>query len=362
MADGKDIRLLIPDRHKPSSRVRVLNLLPVLEAEGLRAQATELPDGLFARLRLYRSLAGADAVVLQRKLMGPLELFMLRRSVRRLLFDFDDAIFLRDAQPSRDRPQWGSYSRSRKFIFTARRCDMVLAGNAYLAEETKTRAGAFVPVELLPSAVPVTGMPVRDFSIANPLPVVGWTGSRGNLRYLGELSSALASVARKQPFVLRVICDASLNLTSVQVENIPWRLDTQEAEMARFDIGLMPLPNTPWTRGKCSYKLLQYMAAGVPFVASAVGMNVEVADGGAAGLLAEDSLEFGNCLNRLLGDAALRERLGRRGRELAQERYSLEAVGRRLAVILRGVIAGGKAEKEEARVVDGDGEEESGQS
>ena len=335
-----DVVFLVQNLAAPSTRIRVTNLLSELQRSGeVRSQIRAIPSGFVRRLRFFRDLDGFAIVVLQKKLLAPLELAALRRHARCLIFDFDDAIYLRDlkgvAEGETGDRRWRSLSRSLKFSWTIRRCDAVLAGNDYLAAAARRAAGRRkVLVAVLPSAVPVAGVPQRgEFPENDPL-AVGWVGNSGNLRFVAMLGSALAAAAEKRKFVLRVLCDEMLAIPGVHCTHIPWRLDTQAQEIARFDIGIMPLPDTPWTRGKCSYKLLQYMAAGVPFVASAVGMNIEVANAGPTGLLAETATAFTDQLLRLLADGQLRRDLGRRGRQLAESRYSTQAVAARLAGLL----------------------------
>jgi glycosyltransferase involved in cell wall biosynthesis len=335
-----DVVFLVQAQAAPSTRVRVTNLFPELQRSGkVTPQIRAIPSGFGQRLRLFRGLGGFAVVVLQKKLLAPLELAALRRHARCLIFDFDDAIYLRDLKGVVDgvtsARRWRSLSRSLKFSWIIRHCDAVLAGNDYLAAAARRAAGRRkLPVEILPSAVPVTGVPQRGEFPENAPLVVGWVGSSGNLGFVAMLGSALAAAAEKRPFVLHVLCDEMLAIPGVHCTHLPWRLDTQEREIARFDIGIMPLPDTPWTRGKCSYKLLQYMAAGVPFVASAVGMNIEAANTGPTGLLAETAPAFTDQLLRLLAGGQLRRDLGRRGRQVAEVRYSTQAVAERLAGLL----------------------------
>jgi hypothetical protein len=333
----KPVAFLIPDRELPSVRIRVLNLVPALQRLNDSYEVLDLPRGVAARYRFFRNLGEFELVVLPKKLLSPLELLLLKRHVRRLVYDFDDAVWMRDrkSDPNRsdsDERVWRSATRAFKFAWTVRHCVGVLAGNEYLAAAARAAAGAGGPeVAVAPSAVPVSGVPQHQVYAENAVPVVGWIGSASTLPFLVRMAPTLAKVAQRSAYELRIVCNSPPQLASMRCTYVPWRLETQEQELARFDIGLMPLPDTPWTRGKCAYKLLQYMAAGIPFVASAVGMNREVADEGRAGLLAAADGEFADQLQRLLADPDLRRRLGQHGRSLAVERYSLEVVAAQVA-------------------------------
>jgi glycosyltransferase involved in cell wall biosynthesis len=275
-----------------------------------------------------------DAVCLQKRLLSPIEFFFLRVRSRKLLYDFDDAVFLRDIWPPQVDGNWVSLSRRFKFRTIVKHSDMVLSGNGYLAREAANYQSC---TKILPSAVPVTDIPKRLDLPDNPVPIVGWIGTKGTLRYFEMIEEDLQRVARRCPFELRIVSDSHFSVAGVQCRNIEWLEETQEQEIARFDIGLMPLSDDPFSRGKCAYKLLQYMAGGVPFVASAVGMNVEVSASNTTGFVVTSSEDFESKLFRLLTNRTLRLRMGRAARELAVKRYSIEAVGAQMAAYIQEV-------------------------
>lgn len=327
-----NVRFLISSPERPSARVRVVNLLPELEKHGVRGEAITLPKGWRDRLRVLRGCRDCDAVVLHKRMLLPPQLSVLRRAAPALLFDFDDAVFLRDVWPPDPDANWRSLSRGLKFRMVTKCSDMVLAGNEYL----RAAAQRYQPRSyILPSAVPVSGVPQRGTQPQHPVPVVGWVGTEGSLLYMERIAGVLQRVASQHPFELRIISNVEFSIPGVDCRTIRWQKETQEAEIAEFDIGLMPLSDDPWARGKCAYKLLQYMAGGVPFVASAVGMNVEVAAGNTAGFAALDDEDFGERLLALLRDPERRLSMGATARQLAENRYSIEAVSASLAARLR---------------------------
>ena len=316
------LRLLMvyADARMPSSRIRILQMVPWLRRLGVEATCLPYPRTLGARFTLRRQAACHDLVLLQKRLPVRADTLLWRHLGRPLLFDFDDAIAFRQE------PRAGSYlspTRQRRFARTVRLADGIIAGNRYLASLC---GGAAKPVLIAPSPVPY---PVATCSARppNPVPILGWVGGGPNLDSLAALAVPLRRLAARHPFRLHVLADQPFTCPGVEVVNLPWRLASQEEEIARFDIGLMPLAaDNPWNAGKCSYKLLQYMAAGVASVASPVGMNSEVIDDGVNGLLATDEAAWERTLIRLLDDPSLRQRLGRAARQTVARAYTYPAI------------------------------------
>jgi glycosyltransferase involved in cell wall biosynthesis len=197
----------------------------------------------------------------------------------------------------------------------------VLAGNRHLAEHARSRNPA---VTLLPTCVDPDAVPARTHGPSDR-PVVGWIGTPGNLAHLAAAAPALAALAHEASFVLRIVSSEPWDHPGVPVESVPWSARSEAEEIARFDVGIMPLRPTPDAEGKCGLKLLQYAAAGVPAVATPIGVNREIVRPGETGFLAEDDAGWEGALRRLLADAGLRGRLGRNARTDARERWSYDA-------------------------------------
>lgn len=325
------VLMLYQDERLPSSRVRVLNLVPELRGLGIDCLAEPYPRKTVEKLRLFRRLRDYDLVFLQKKLLATPELCLLRGCARRLAFDFDDAIYMRDDGASQE------YSKTRmgRFASTARKSDLLIAGNPVLADYARQFHDR---VEVVPSAVPYAGIPVKDWEKRDGALVVGWVGGGGNLHHLSIVGSALQQLAKQVDFELRVISDQQFQLEGVKVRNVRWRLETQEAEIARFDVGIMPLPRNAWTEGKCSYKLLQVMAAGIPVVATDWGFNRNVVKGGVNGFLAESPEEFCRYISEIGADLKRARAMGEEARTLVEREYSLAAVAGKLATILKGAL------------------------
>jgi glycosyltransferase involved in cell wall biosynthesis len=155
------------------------------------------------------------------------------------------------------------------------------------------------------------------------------------MRYLDFIADALRELRGKRAFRLRVVSNSEFKLDGVEVENVPWSLESEAREIRGFDIGIMPLSNDPFSEGKASYKLLQYMACGVPSVASAVGMNVEVAENGRCAVVADNPSGFMDALERLLDDCELRMGIGRAARRKVELEFDRPVVAAKLAAALR---------------------------
>jgi glycosyltransferase involved in cell wall biosynthesis len=317
--------------HNASWRFRVAQYLPHLRARGIAATGGELAAAWPDRLRLLASAARYDVVCVHRALLTPLELVCLRRAAPRYVFDFDDAIMFRDSAAAR----MVSRRRQRRVARMLRGAAAVLAGNDYLAAWAAP-LGARVTV--LPTAVDLAAYPVGP--PADGPPTIGWIGTRSTLMYLRGALPALARLAARHPrLTVRVVSDGGLEAAGVPLRNMPWSLAEEVDELRRFQVGIMPLPDDPWTRGKCAVKVLQYFAAGLPVVCSPVGVARDIVAHGRNGFLASSDDEWVAHLDALLADADLRRRLGAAGRALVEERFSVRATLPRLVDALLGVAA-----------------------
>jgi glycosyltransferase involved in cell wall biosynthesis len=332
------------DERGASSRCRVYQYLPPLAARGI---AGEVLPRFPAAGELWRRANAADAVVLQKRVPSLTRLLLLRRRAPRLLFDFDDAIWLRGASAGKVRP--APLRKRLRLAATLRLADRVIAGNEYLA----AYARRWTPrVTVLPTPVDmeyygggqwVVGSEVNDSleSVASPLTSLptairlGWVGHPSTMGYLRRLEPALAGLARQHPELrLRVVCSEPYHSEGMAVENVPWSLAAEVANLRRLDIGLMPLDDDSWARGKCGYKALQYMAVGIPVVCSPVGMNTKIVTEGETGLVAGEMAAWERQLSRLIESPLLRQRLGAAGQCAALQQYGLARMAPRLADLL----------------------------
>lgn len=266
-----------------------------------------LPAGAWSRRSLYLKADAFDGVLLHRKMLNAWDAFWLGRSCRKLIYDFDDGIMYNDRRPQRI-----SRIRFRRFGRSVLLADRIIAGNNYLGDHARR----YNPnVTILP-----TGLDLRSYAAASPrqgdekLRLV-WIGSRSTLKYLADIAPVLERIgARHKNVVLRIIADEFLDLRDMEVEKVAWSLEGEAAGLISCDIGLAPLPDNAFTRGKCGFKILQYQAAALSVVASPVGVNGDYVRDGVTGFLSTDPAQWIDRLSTLVQDADLRERMGRAGR------------------------------------------------
>lgn len=320
---------IIQDERMPSSRVRVLNLLPELENEGISAEVIKYPKGTVGKIGLIKRSRQFDITYLQKKLLSPIDVTLLRRYAKRLVFDFDDAVYCRhDEQEVIE-----SRTRLLKFKYLVGKADLVIAGNRILSDY----ASQFNQnVAVIPSAVETRNIPMKDYENLSDRTIIGWVGGEVNLHHLRLLSNTvLPRLALEYRIQLRILSSKAIDVPPVEVKFIPWRLRTQEKEIALFDIGVMPLPDNRHTEGKCGYKVLQYMAAGVPPVCSDVGINRDIVENGKEGFVVQSIEGFYEAIKILIENRDLRKEMGINARKKVEEHYSIPVVGKRLADILK---------------------------
>jgi glycosyltransferase involved in cell wall biosynthesis len=344
----------------PGQRYRMEQWAPYLEEAGIRVtfqpfaspalagvlyrqgryinKAAQMTRAWLAALARVRAAGKFDAVYLYREaaLLGPalLERLVYRRNPR-LLYDFDDAIWLRYVSPSN---RYFSYLKSTpgKTRALCRMAAAVSVGSEHLADFAR-RYNSNVTV--VPSTVSLREY--RHVKRHEPvsIPVIGWTGSHSSLQYLRLVEGPLQSLARRRPFRFRVIGVDQLTIPGVPVQCRPWRAATEVEDLLDLDVGIMPLREDPWTLGKCAMKAIQYLAVGVPAVVSPVGANVEVVEHGVAGLHAHGSEDWETSLETCLADVDLRARMGKAGRNVVEEHYCAEVQAPRVAELLRSLVA-----------------------
>jgi glycosyltransferase involved in cell wall biosynthesis len=338
-----------------SSRVRMYQYGDALRRAGIALEADALLDDAYLSakyaggrtpwtrvLAAYLRRALAMSALARRNEMlwvekelwpwAPAWLERLAWRGRPVALDFDDAIF-HNYDLHRARLVRVLYGRKIDRLMRAAR--IVLAGNDYLAARAR-EAGAR-SVLVLPTVVDLAryAPKARPAAQSPDTPVrIAWIGTPATVHYLRGLAAPLAEVAKRHAIEVRVI-GAELELPGVPVRHVPWSDAGEAAAIAECDIGVMPLPDSPWERGKCGYKLIQYMACGLPVVASPVGVNCRIVRPGANGFLAADDASWATALGELVADAALRARLGAAGRALVESDYSLQANAPRLAAALR---------------------------
>lgn len=333
----------------PSSRHRIYQFLPALEAAGIRCLVSPLFGRTYLRLlevepralqtllkvpycllrflrRAWDLLAvrGADLVVIEAQLFPyapPVVERLLARLGCRLLHEYDDAIYL---------TRW----HGRKIPLLSRLAVGTIVGNRELAEEAAAYGVRAIVVPTVVDPERFVPAPIAPARRAGAL-TIGWIGLAYNLACLEALAPVFRRLQRTHNVSVRVICSRPPRLEGVRTEFVPWRLEREVEALQGCDIGIMPLPDTPWARGKCGLKLLQYMAVGLPVVASPVGVNREIIADGENGLLAATETEWEERLGKLCAEEETRVRLGRAARLSVERRYSLRAWGPPLIELYR---------------------------
>jgi glycosyltransferase involved in cell wall biosynthesis len=338
-----------------SSRYRIYQYLPVLEAAGLSLSISTLFDSdyltykyahghasiryvlrAFAR-RLWAVLTvPREAVVVIEKELLPwfpavLERWLAWRGCR-MMVDYDDAIF---HQYDAHRNPWVRRLLGRKIATVMRLSHTVVAGNAYLADYA-CRVGAS-RVVVIATVVDLARYAVKDTARISKVFTIGWIGSPSTARYLHAIAPALAQVCQGDRARVRLVGSEPVELPGVPVDVIAWSEETEVDEIRGFDVGIMPLSDELWEHGKCGFKLIQYMACCLPVVASPVGVNTTIVEHGFNGFLATSAEEWAQALCTLAADSALRHRMGQAGRAKVDRGYSLQISAPRLTALLQEV-------------------------
>jgi glycosyltransferase involved in cell wall biosynthesis len=345
-------------------RFRIAHYIPYLATQGIDVTVAPFYDRQFfglvydrrryarkawlflkltaARVAIIARAGRYDAIWIYREAfpVGPPILeAMLSALGRPLLYDFDDAVFLPNT--SEVNRYVGALKYPRKIGRIIRYCDEVIAGNEYLA----SFARRFNPsVHVIPTAVDTTVfVPRAAARPADAPPVIGWIGTPTTAAYLATIGPSLAALSATHTFTFRVSgAGSTLAFPGVQVESRPWSLAGEVELFNTCDIGVYPLPDDDWARGKCGFKAIQFMACGVPVVASPVGVNRDIIEDGVNGFLAATAADWHGKLARLVSDASLRQRMAAAARRTIQERYSLDVNAPRVAGVMRHVVQRGR--------------------
>lgn len=351
----KKIKILLLSRYGnlgASSRIRSYQYLPYLREQGLEITTAPLFSDeylhnlysgkkprvisvLLAYSRRIRQLINGtkfDLLWIEYELFPWLpswiESLMLPKGTPYLV-DYDDAIFHRYDLHSR--PLVRRILGNKIDVFM-RHASTVIVGNDYLRDRA-IRAGA-QRVVILPTSIDLARYPLPKPS-SNELFTIGWIGSPTTTKYLRQIHDVLAKVCAHGRAKLVLVGASDPGWRDVPYVIHPWSEDTEVSEVSSFDVGIMPLENNPWERGKCGYKLIQYMACGKPIVAAAVGINTQIVEPGINGYLAETAHDWRRAFTLLIADADLRQRMGVAGRAKVESDYSVQVNAPRLAAVLR---------------------------
>lgn len=342
-----------------SSRYRVYQYVPYLERLGIRCTVQSFMDGpmyglsqrpgqtakkLFrtlratlARLRAVARWKDYDIIYLQRELLpfGPpiIERWLARRGAV-LFFDYDDALFIKKASRyNRLATFFRSPDKTRE-MFRLVHC--TVAGNDWLRDAARNAGGHAVTVEV---AEDTSRYQERDGMQQGESVTIGWLGSPSTVKYLRLIEAPLRRIAERYPDLRwEVMGGGDFDMPGIDWQGSEWSLEGERQALARFDIGLMPLPMEEWSRGKSGGKARTYMAAAVVPVVSAIGYNLELIRDGETGFLCTSGEDWEAVLSRLIEDAALRRRVAIAAREEVEWRFAPEKQAAKLAALFRNAV------------------------
>ena len=279
----------------------------------------------------------ADVLFVQREAMmfGPpiVEWLTINLHDCPMVLDLDDATYVSYKSPTYGRVgsilKW--FSKTNDLIRWSR---LVTCGNREIAAYVSSKGR---PAVVIPTVVDTASFrPLLERS-ENGVPVIGWIGTHSTFPYVKTIFPVLERLAREHPFRLRLVGTGEdrVEIPGVEIENLPWQLDREIADFQSLDIGVYPIIEDDWSVGKSCFKAIQYMAVGVPFVVSPVGVCQEIAEPDLTHFVARSDDDWYEHLSRLLNDAVLRRRMGEAGRKYAVEHYSTEKHAQKLAEALR---------------------------
>lgn len=350
-----------------SSRYRVYQYLPHLESLGIECQVSPFmsesmyraafePGGHFkkfgqasvATIRRLSWLFRAnrfDLLFLQRECLpfGGAWMESIFPRYRPTIFDLDDALFI--SKPSRFNKVATFFRNPNKYFDIFRKVDCVLAGNSWLAKQAAEYcddARAFHVAE------DTNRIPMRPPHNNDDGVTLGWLGSKSTEKYLELIREPLESLTREfDGLRLKVVGGGDFRSDSIEVVHRPWKLDTEIAELCSFDIGLMPLPNEPWSQGKSGGKARTYMAAGVPPVATAIGYNRELIATPSLGRLIDSDSEWISALRELIAKPGLRQEIGECARMHVEKFFAVQSQAKLLAEIFEEITCKKLAKRSE---------------
>ncbi len=338
-----------------SSRLRSLQYIPYLQQQGFHVDTqsffddsdlkkfyqtgkhslTSIAKSYLKRIKTLLNTRNYDLIWIEKEALPWLPTSIERHLLKNKHYalDFDDAVFHNYDQHN--------YKLVRKLLgkridILMHRAALVTAGNSYLARRAITARAP--QVEIIPTAIDLERYAQKtDYASTGNILRIVWIGSPYTMRYLQQIQPALAQLHQCKPFKLRIIAGSPLSLDGVDTEFFPWSENNEAEHIRTADVGIMPLLDTPWEQGKCGYKLIQYMACGLPVVASPVGVNTDLVQSD-IGLLANSQAEWVTALEMLLKNTTLRRQLGQTGRQRVEEHYCIQKTAPCLANLFIQII------------------------
>jgi glycosyltransferase involved in cell wall biosynthesis len=311
---------------------------------GLPFKAGKLLQSTLARVVDLVSATRADVILVQREaiIFGPplLEWFMARVVRRPLVLDLDDATYVPYTSPT-----YGRVTKALKFFgktdYLIRWADVVICGNSAIADYVVEKGGR---AQVIPTVVDTELFKPLDHRPDTEEPVLGWIGTHSTFPYLQSIFPVLSALAQRHKFRLKIIGAGKDNvaISGISIENLPWLLYREVADFQSLDVGLYPIDQSiyqGWASGKSGFKAIQYMAVGVPYVATPIGASGEIGEVGVTHFTATTHDEWYRALEELITKPEKRRAMGAAGRDHVTRHYALEDQAEKLGDVLRSVVA-----------------------
>lgn len=287
-------------------------------------KALAVAGGFLRRMSLLFYLQRYSHIFIHRELtpFGPpvFEWLIGRVFQKKIIYDFDDAIWMPDQVT--ENPAWKILKWRSKVGSVCKWSWKVTAGNEYLADYARVHCSRVICFPTVVDTEIHQPDPTKKVSDQEKL-TIGWTGSHSTLFYLNDIIPILQKLEQRHDFNFLVIANKNPQLPLQNFWYIPWNKETEIEDLSNMDIGIMPLEDTEWAKGKCGFKLIQYLAIGIPAVASPVGVNVQIIRDGETGYLADTQEKWLSSLELLLSNHALRKEIGKQGRREMIHHYSV---------------------------------------
>lgn len=315
MSQEKTILFISKRATAPSTRYRVLQYASLFKNDGWRFCHIADDRSLLTRKRILQEAKNATVVVIVRRTYSYPFFKLLRHYSNFLVFDFDDAVFQASSGAKSSRRQ-KNFARIVKFA------DLVWAGNGYLADNAQKYNKNVVVV---PTSLEVDKYNAFAKKPQNTFDLV-WIGSSSTKKHLTSALPAFENAAQIIPSLcLKVVSDFGLSSDILTIHSVPWSEESEAEQLLSAHVGVAPLPDNPFTKGKCALKVIQYMAAALPVISSPTGMNKEIVKPGVNGFLAANSDEWVASITQLFNDEKLRTQMGDVGKKMCSDNYTLQA-------------------------------------
>ncbi|HOJ42559.1 MAG TPA: glycosyltransferase family 4 protein [Syntrophorhabdaceae bacterium] len=317
------ISFLIQGFHVAASRYRVIQYLPFFQSTGIDYDVREFPKDFKGWIEYLKGIKSFDTVFIQRKRVPLPVLLYLKQKKKKTIYDFDDAVMFRNSLAKNPYSLRRRLSFKRMLTYT----DMVIAGNNFLKKEAQKYHDN---VKVLPTPIDGDRYTQKEYG-ENEIVNIGWIGDHGSIHYMESYKDVWEDIGNNYKNVmLTIICDTFIETRFIKLNRVPWRYETEVEELKKLDIGVMPLFNDLWSMGKCGYKIIQYMGAGVATVCTPVGINMDVVEDGVNGFWAQTKRDWVEKLSILIEDRDLRISMGKEGRKKVINGYTVQACAPKL--------------------------------